>query len=305
MSHRIRHGLLIALAAELSATPSSAQERRLAYSLPNSDRVQRIADQVYRSLAGTRDTTMYGAALRYDVFLPPPSTDGKPRPGVVFIHGGLVPETTRVSPKDDIPSYRQWGTLVASAGLVGVTFSHRLNTNDNFEVADNDVAELLRTVRSRAAQWQLDPDRLCVAVFSAGGPLASLFLRPTPQLGVRCVALFYAFLDTEHTAVHSPFRMANKPERVAELERFSPRLAVFTHRQRLPPMLVLRGGRDAIPGINASIERFVQAALWVNAPLDLYVHPTGAHGFDMTTGPDPRASQIVEATLAFFQRHLR
>jgi hypothetical protein len=70
-------------------------------------------------------------------------------------------------------------------------------------------------------------------------------------------------------------------------------------------MLLARAGFDAIPGINASIDRFVQAALWVNAPLDLYVHPTGRHGFDLTAAPDPRAEQIVRATLEFLRRHTR
>jgi len=278
--------------------------RHLAFSLPPLTGVQRIADQPYRSLAGTPDTVMYGPALRYDVFLPPPSRDGKRRAGVIFIHGGLVPGTQRVSPKDDLPSYREWGNLVATAGLVGITFSHRLTTADNVDVAADDVMELLRVIRARAAEWQLDPDRLCVAVFSAGGPLASLFLRETRQSGVQCVAMYYPFLDTEHASVSSEFRRAYPPARVAELARFSPRLALLANGARVPPMLLARGGRDVIPGINASIERFVQAALWVNAPLDLYVHPTGEHGFDMTAVPDARAREIVAATLEFFRRHL-
>jgi len=287
-----------------AARAQTPAPRHLAFSLPPVEGIRRVADQPYRSLVGSKDTVMYGAALRFDVFLPPPQRDGAPRAGVVFIHGGLVPGTQRVSPKDDIPSYREWGSLVASAGLVAVTFSHRLTTDDNLDTAADDVMELLRVVRRRAAEWQLDPDRLCVAVFSAGGPLASLFLRE-PQPGVRCVAMYYPFLDTEHTAVNTEFRRAHTPERVAELSRFSPRLAVLSNGPRVPPLLIARGGRDVIPGINASIERFVQAALWVNAPLDLYVHPTGPHGFDMTATPDPRAAEIVAATLDFLRRHLQ
>lgn len=298
--------VLLGLVAFPALDTANAQTapRHLAFTLPAVSGVQRLADRSYRSLAGSPDTVMYGPALRYDVFLPPPR-DGKRRAGVVFIHGGLVPDTLRVSPKDDLPSYREWGTLVASAGLVGITFSHRLTTADNVDLAADDVRELLRVVRNRADEWQLDPNRLCVAVFSAGGPLASLFMRDTPQFSVRCIAMYYPFLDTEHAAVRTPFRNAYDPERTAELAQFSPRLAVLAHGGSVPPMLVARAGRDAIPGINASIERFVQAALWVNAPLDLYVHPTGAHGFDMTAAPDPRASEIVAATLEFFRRHLQ
>jgi acetyl esterase/lipase len=281
-----------------------APERHLAYSLPAPAGVRVINNQSYRSLAGTKDTIMYGPNLLYDVFLPGATADRRPRAGVVFIHGGLVPDTQRVSPKDDLKAYREWGNLVAASGLVAITFSHRLSTADNLDVATDDVTELLRLVRARATEWNLDPDRLCVAVFSAGGPLASLFLRPTRQSGVRCVAMYYPFLDTEHVSVHTAFRSAHSVARVGELARFSPRAALLTHGSAVPPMLVARAGRDAIPGINASIERFVQSALWVNAALDFYVHPTGAHGFDMTATPDPRAADIVSATVAFFHRHL-
>ena len=277
----------------------AAQQRQLAYRIPGMDQVQLIADLRYRSLIGTADTVMYGSDLRYDVFLPGQGTQ-RSRAGVIFVHGGLVPDTVRVSPKDDLPAYREWGRLVAAAGMVGITFSHRLTTADNLDVAAQDVEALVRTVRSRAAEWSLDPDRMCVAVYSAGGPLSSLFFQSDR---VRCVIMFYPFLDVEHTAAISPFRRAHPPERVAELRQYSPRELLLRLDGDVPPLLVAKAGRDAIPGINASIDRFVQAALWVNAPLDIYVHRTGSHGFDLTSGPDARAQQIVAAALEFMRRH--
>ncbi|MBW3552485.1 MAG: alpha/beta hydrolase [Gemmatimonadetes bacterium] len=293
---------LAVLAVAFLVQPAGAQERRLAFSLPGMDEVQRIADLPYRSLAGSPDTVRYGPELRYDVFVPASASDGL-QGGVLFIHGGLAPGTERVSPKDLLPAYEQWGRLVAAAGLVGITFSHRMTTDDDAEKAAGDVEALLREVERRAPGWRLDPRRLCVAVFSAGGPLASLFLAEGGH-PIRCLALYYPFLDVEHAAAHSLFRMAHPPERVAALRRFSPRERILASAGDLPPMLLARAGRDAIPGINASIDRFVQAALWVDAPLDLHIHPTGNHGFDMTATPDPRATEIVAATLAFFRRHL-
>ena len=262
--------------------------------------MQRIADLPYRSLTGTADTVKYGSELRYDVFLPPHGAQGR-RAGVIFVHGGMVADTVRVSPKDDLPAYREWGRLVAAAGMVGITFSHRLTTTDNLDVAAQDVEAVLREVRNRAAEWSLDPERLCVAVYSAGGPLSSLFFQ---SRSVRCIVMFYPFLDVEHAAAISPFRRAHPPERVEELRRYSPREQLLRLGGAVPPMLVAKAGRDAIPGINASIDRFVQAALWVNAPLDLHVHRTGSHGFDMTAVPDARAQEIVAAALAFIRRHV-
>ncbi|MEX2283990.1 MAG: alpha/beta hydrolase [Gemmatimonadota bacterium] len=294
---------MVALSSAIGALSAQGQERRLAYLRPAMDQVTRIADLRYRSLEGTSDTVMYGTDLRYDVFLPPGPIQAN-RPGVIFIHGGMVAGTARVSPKDDLPAYREWGRLVASAGLVGITFSHRLTTQDNVDLGAQDVEELLRAIRRRASEWGLDPGRLCVAAYSAGGPLSSLFLRPGPD-PVRCIVLFYPFLDVDHAAMISPFRAAHPAERVAELQRYSPRAQVLSSGGQLPPIFLARAGRDAIPGINASIDRFVQAALWVNAPLDLYVHRTGPHGFDMIAAPDPRATEIVSAALDFLVRHTR
>ena len=190
--------LYVGLAA-VGVADVAAQQRQLAYRIPGMDQVQRIADVQYRSLTGTVDTVMYGRDLRYDVFLPAQGTQ-RSRAGVIFVHGGLVPDTVRVSPKDDLPAYREWGRLVAAAGMVGITFSHRLTTADNLDVAAQDVEALVRTVRSRAAEWSLDPDRMCVAVYSAGGPLSSLFFQ---SHRVRCVIMLYPFLDVEHTAAVS------------------------------------------------------------------------------------------------------
>src|SRR5439155_11636660 len=58
-----------------------------------------------------------------DVYLPPDATQSDKRPAVIFIHGGAKTEYT---PKD-WGVYTTWGRLVAASGLVGVTFTHRLD----------------------------------------------------------------------------------------------------------------------------------------------------------------------------------
>lgn len=289
----------------LATQQATAQERRLAHSVPGMEQVRRIADLSYRDLTGTADTVMYGPALLYDVFLPADSDSL--RPGVVFIHGGLVAGgTLRVSPKDGLPSYQQWGRLVAASGLVGITFSHRLNTNENVDTAGSDVRQLLAEVRRRAAEWRLDPERICIAVFSAGGPLASPYMRAVAAgaAPIRCIAFYYAYMDMDHAAVISPFRQAHPEQRLAALTGWSPRFELMDNPQQMPPLLVARAGRDAIPGINASIERFMLTALMLNQPVEFYNHPAARHGFDMTMERDERAAYIIAATLRFFHAHL-
>jgi acetyl esterase/lipase len=169
-----------------------------------------------------------------------------------------------------------------------------------------DVLNLMREVRRRAAEWRLDPDRLCIAAFSAGGPLTSMFMTDSAAVvhGVRCIALYYPFLDMEHAAVISPFRQPHVEPRLSRLRAYSPAARLRTG-TGVPPLLVARAGHDVIPGINASIDRFMMSALLSNHSVDFYNHPTGRHGFDLTATDDERAEYILRATLAFFQQHLR
>jgi hypothetical protein len=81
--------------------------------------------------------------------------------------------------------------------------------------------------------------------------------------------------------------------------RFSPARAVHAGS---PPLLVARAGLDQ-PGLNRTIDLFVEAALRANAPLELVNHPQGRHGFDILD-PVPRTIEILERTLAFLSSHL-
>lgn len=293
--------LLLALA---TVQPALAQERRLAYRVPGMDQVPSIENLVYSRLTGSPDTTMYGDSLLYDVFLP--ASHGGVRAGVIFIHGGLVAGSAeRISPKDVLPAYAQWGRLVAASGLVGITFSHRLNTNENVDTAAADVLNLIREVRRRAGEWNLDPDRICIAAFSAGGPLASLFIGDSTSgaHAVRCMALFYPFMDLEHAALISPFRQPHVEPRLSLLRTYSP-VARLLSGARMPPLFLARAGQDVIPGINASIDRFMDAVLLTNQPVEFVNHPTGRHGFDLTADADARAEYILQSAVRFFVRHL-
>lgn len=110
-------------------------------------------------------------------------------------------------------------------------------------------------------------------------------------------------MDLEHAAVISPFRQPHVEPRLSLLREYSP-VARLLSGARVPPLFLARAGQDAIPGINASIDRFMDAALLTNRALEFVNHPTGRHGFDLTAEPDARAEYILESALRFFRRHL-
>jgi acetyl esterase/lipase len=72
----------------------------------------------------------------------------------------------------------------------------------------------------------------------------------------------------------------------------------------MPPLLIVRAGRDEIPGLADSIDRFVDEALARNAPVTVVNHPEAPHGFDNQLDT-PRTREVLGQVLAFLRFHLR
>ena len=68
-------------------------------------------------------------------------------------------------------------------------------------------------------------------------------------------------------------------------------------------MFIARAGRDEVPTMDDSIDRFVKEALAKNIALTLANHPQGVHGFD-NQNDDDRSREIIQSVIAFMQTHL-
>jgi acetyl esterase/lipase len=242
----------------------------------------------------------YRDSLTLDVYRPPGAST--PLPVVLFVHGGLVAGAPGASPTS-WPNYQSWGRLAAAEGFAGVTFNHRLTTDDNMADAGLDVEAAIAYLRANARRLGIDAQRLCLAFYSAGGVLSADVLRE-PRPFVRCVVLFYPYLDLEHLRVDTRFRRAYPPNQVDGLvARYAPVAQLGREPTRLPPMFLAMAGRDEIPGLNASVRRFLDAAVEGKAPIEFVIHPSGVHGFD-EQNHDARTREILERCLAYLHWHL-
>ncbi len=270
----------------------------LGYELPGMRNAVVQRELTYRTVTDTG----VPRALTMDVYRPPGSATQR-RPALIFVHGGLVARQPSPLPTT-WPTYRSWGRLATAAGLVGVVFNHRMTTDENIAEAASDVTAAVEYVRANAATLGVDTERLCVAVYSAGGPLASVFMRERAP-GIRCIVLFYPYLDLEHMRSQSPFRPAHPAAHVDSLvSRYSPAHLLTVAPASLPPIFLAMAGADAIPRLNDSIERFMQAAVANRVEIDFVLHRLGVHGFDQRNH-DARTRDILERTIAFVTRHLR
>jgi acetyl esterase/lipase len=217
-------------------------------------------------LAKVRRNLVYKPGLRLDVYRPRRATGRLP--AVLFVHG----RTGLASPKDR-GQFVGWGQLAAASGLVGVTFNHLDDPAD--------VAKAIRYVRANGARLGIDGTRLCVVGYSAGVQPAMMTALKETQGRLRCAVAYYGSLD-------------------AELAQLSPREYL---RADSLPVLVAKAGAD-VAWVNESIDAFVARASTLAAPVELVVHETGPHVFDVAK-PDARTRAIMRQTLAFLRLHLR
>jgi len=254
------------------------------YKVPGMDKVRVVQNLKY--------TRTDDPNVLMDVYLPPDAAQAEKRPAVIFIHGGVKTEYT---PKD-WGIYTTWGRLIAASGFVGVTFTHRLDyPNKSLENAAQDVRAAIDYARANADKYNIDKDRICLIAFSAGGPMLSLGMRGDTPF-VRCLVGFYAFMDIQQ----SDYRKTETPETVSG---FSPITYLHMDMSKIPPLFIARAGRDEVPTMDDSIDRFVREALAKNIALTLANHPQGVHGFD-NQNDDERSREIIRSAIAFMQIHL-
>jgi acetyl esterase/lipase len=133
---------------------------------------QPIVVNLWNGKARVDPTTFEDADTRITVHLPP---EGKAN-GAPVLSGGYAAAV--ICPGGG------YGTLVVGAeghgiaawlnshGVAGIVLEYRLPKGRPF-VPLNDAQRAIRTVRSRAAEWKIDPAKIGIVGFSAGGHLAS------------------------------------------------------------------------------------------------------------------------------------
>ncbi len=254
------------------------------YQVPGMDKV--------RVVQNLRYTKSDDPNVSMDIYLPSDTASRGKHPVVMFIHGGAKTEYT---PKD-WGIYTSWGRIVAASGFVGVTFTHRLKYPDkSLEFAAQDVRAAIDYLRANADKYNADPDRMCLATYSAGGPMLSLAMGGEMPF-VRCLVAFYSFMDVRQSDYH-------KTEDAEILKVFSPITYLNKDPSRIPPIFIARAGRDEVPTMDDSIDRFIKGALVANVALTFANHPQGVHGFDNQNNDD-RSREIIHTALEFMKARL-
>ena len=229
-----------------------------------------------------------GRALTLDLYTPASARGGERRPAVIFVSG--YPDDgfeKMIGCKfKETDGYTSWGRLIAASGMVAITYSNREPARD--------LAALLEYVRRDAASLGIDERRIALWAGSGSVPTALGLLMSEAAAPVRCAVLAYGVMldvgsadEVERFGFAYPCAGKSVADLPAEV-----------------PLFVLRAGRDTTPGLNASIDRFVSAAVARNLPLTFANHATGPHAFDLLDDSDA-ARELVTQMIAFLRFHLR
>ncbi|HTE39811.1 MAG TPA: alpha/beta hydrolase [Steroidobacteraceae bacterium] len=271
---------------QLTQSQLDHARKPIVYRVPDMDRVTVHSNLRYCDSPETR--------ILMDVYIPPDVPTNSTCPAVLFVHGG-VPGAL---PVKEMGSFRSWGRLIAAQGVVAVTFTHRLQWPlSQLTEATFDVRSAIDYVRDNAPKFGIDANRLCIIAMSAGGPLLTLSIRDRLEY-VRCQVALWPLLDLDGIG----FGQAGVDQtRIDHPEQFA--LRTYLRDSAFKPLFIARAGKDATPGLNVRLDRFVGEALAANAPVTLVNHPAGVHGFDVEND-DERSREIIRNVMAFVQTHI-
>jgi acetyl esterase/lipase len=131
-----------------------------------------------------------------------------------------------------------------------------------------DTQRALRLVRSRAAEWGVDPDRLGVIGFSAGGQLA---------------ALASTRYDSGNESATDPIdRQSSKPDFQGLIYPGLPDNSPLALTKDTPPAFLACGADDR-PNISEGVPELYLAMKKAGVPAELHVFAGVGHGFGMRT----------------------
>jgi acetyl esterase/lipase len=173
--------------------------------------------------------------------------------------------------------------------MVAITYANREPMADLHALIDH--------VRQNARLLGIDSDRIGVWASSGNVPLALSLLMQREHVHPKCAVLCYGYmLDLDGaTGVADAaglFKFTN-PNGGQSADDLALHL----------PLFIARAGADQMPHLNASIDRFVAAALARNLPITVTNHSTGPHAFDLFD--DSATSRaVIRQILVFLRFHL-
>ncbi|AGA29843.1 alpha/beta hydrolase [Singulisphaera acidiphila] len=191
-----------------------------------------------------------------------------------------------------ILAYNKEGTEVAewlnTLGVTAIVLKYRVPAHDGrerHEAPIQDAQRALRLIRQRAKEWQVDPDRIGVLGFSAGGHLAALLSTDPAQKTYEIIdEVDRVSARPNFTILVYPAYMATKSDTLA------PPLKVDA---KTPPTFLVQTEDDGVR-VESSIVYYL-ALKRANVSVEMHLYPRGGHGYGLRPSQDLVSSWPLRA----------
>jgi acetyl esterase/lipase len=194
------------------------------------------------------------------VFLPPA---GKANGTAVIVAAGGGHRELVFNPEGVEPAQ-----YLASLGVTAFALKYRLfrepGSKYTIENTAQDIRRAMRTVRARAADWQLDPKRIGVMGWSAGGEVAALVAYPPVDRDAKSGD------PIERVSARPDFQILIYPGPLGIPDKVT---------ANAPPLFLLGAADDEyVADVMFDLTRKYHAA---GAPIETHIYAQGKHAFNM------------------------
>jgi acetyl esterase/lipase len=140
-----------------------------------------------------------------------------------------------------------------------------------------DAQRAIRYLRANAAQWKLEPSRIGVLGFSAGGQAACV-------LHTRGTEAAYKDIDeVDKQPVRPDFSMLIYPWNLANAKT-GEMMAELIYDAKMPPAFIVHTSDDASTSVGAA--KFYLGLKEKGVPAELHIYENGGHGYGTRARPD-------------------
>jgi len=175
------------------------------------------------------------------------------------------------------------GTEVAewlnASGVTGIVMKYRVprrKDRPKHLAPLQDAQRAMSTIRSNAEKWGIDPERIGILGFSAGGHLAA-------SASTNFEKRQYDPIDAvDEVSCRPDFTVLVYPAYLLEGESLAPEIRVTS---QTPPTFFVHAGDDRISPENSV--RMYLALKQAGVPAELHVFKGGGHGFGLRPSDDP------------------
>lgn len=231
----------------------------------------------------------------------------EPPPAVIVVHGG---GWVRGDRRVEVAPLLQ---PLTDAGFAWFSIDYRLmNDFAQFGNGVEDVAAAIRYVKSHAAQYRIDPERIALVGESAGGQLAAMAaLSPAPDLRVQAFVGIYTPMDLAALAKDSKM----VPQWIRDNVRGTPweglilarlkQLSPIEHvRAGMPPMLLIHGTADPAVPFTQSQKMCVKVQ-YVGGACEVFAVDGAGHGVRWWESSPRQSATYKQRMVAWLGARLR